>query len=746
MKKQLIFSSLLLKGFSSVIIQTLLMRELFIVFYGNELTFSIILSVWLIAGAIGSGFIGNLFKNPFNAIRPYCLFQILLSIWLPLAIILIRTSKVLLGVSFAEAFGIGHIVIISILSLLWLALSDGALFNIGFRLVSSVSGPQESSVAKIYLLESLGVIVGGMAFTFIFLTIFNSFQIAFLISVLNLLCCSLLLTHDKNKWLKAASWLIFLNFLGLYVQSPIFQKLTLAQQWQKKHIVAYENSVYGNIAVSQELSQYTIFYDGLPTISIPMPETYFTEDFIHIPLLAKPNARKILFVGNAVGGLLAEALKYPVSKIVYVELDPVFIKIIQSLKEPTTEKELKDPRVNIQLTDGRNYVKSTSERFDCVFVNTGLPTSLAINRYYTKEFFAEVRRILGPDGIAVFKTWGSLAYLSDELKKINASLLKTLSSIFAYVDVVPGDGFNIFIASRQKPNLDAGYLAKNWRVLNLKTYLINPVYLQLRLQKPYLEWFYASIKDEIKRVSINQDLKPTGLYEGLSLYYAQFSKKIPKVFSGFKKVKPAHLPIALILFFIFWRLFSKRKDMRAMTLNFTVLSTGFFAMSIQIIVLFLFQSLLGYLFQWLAILTTSFMVGASLGATYANKKLKLLTDYKKLSRMELTLPVATGLFMLLPIVFFGKNIGWSFSLISILAGFLVGLEIPIVYHLYIKSANLSKISPSKIAGQLYCLDLIGACLGALVAPLVLIPSCGIPPTVLILCLLKIGNSWNVSKL
>ena len=743
MKKPLIFSAILLKGFSCVIAQTLLIRELLIVFYGNELTFGIILSVWLISGALGSGFIGNLFKNPENIVRPYCLFQVLLSLWLPVAIILIRTSRTLLGVSFAEVLGIGSIVAIAALSLSLLALSDGAMFNIGFRLVSKVAGAQESSVAKIYLLESLGIIIGGITFTFVLLAVFNSFQIAFLIAGLNLFLCGLFLMRDKNVWLRVGAWVLFLNALGLCFQSQALQKMTLARQWQKKNIVVDENSVYGNIAVSKDFSQYTIFYDGLPTISIPTPETYFTEDFIHIPLLAKKNIENVLLVGNAVGGLLTEALKYPLKKIVYVELDPVFIRVLKSLPDPTTEKELKDARVDIESTDGRNYIKNTRERFDAVFVNTGLPTSLAINRYYTVEFFDRVLGVLKRDGIAVFKTWGSLAYLSDEVKKINASLLKTLLNVFPYVEAVPGDGFNIFIASQEKINLDVDVLVDNWKGLGLKTHLINPEYLALRLQKPYHDWFYDGLKSEMKNAPVNQDLRPIGLTEGLSLYYSQFSKKIPKVFSGFKKVKPGPLTAGLILFFIIWRQFCGQKNIRTRTLNFTVLSTGLFAMSIQIIVLFLFQSLLGYLFQWLAILTTSFMAGASLGAYYANKRIKVLSEYKILSAVEIALPLITAVFILLAC---RVSVRWLFSLVSISAGMLVGLELPMIYHIYVKTADPLKTVSSKVAGRLYCLDLIGACLGALVAPLVLIPSCGILPTTFILCLMKTINGWNVYRL
>ena len=352
-----------------------------------------------------------------------------------------------------------------------------------------------------------------------------------------------------------------------------------------------------------------------------------------------------------------------------------------------------NPRVTLESTDGRNYIKRTSSSFDVVFVNTGLPTTLVLNRYYTRDFFREIRRVLTKKGILVLKNWGSLATLSPELASVNASLYKTLSSEFRYREVIPGDGFNIFIASDEKINLNPGFLEANWRDLKLKTALINPVYIHLRLQKSYRDWFYASLKNEWGLASINQDLKPIGLYEALSLYYAQFSEKIPKFFTGLKKISPPPLAAGLLLFFGFWQLLSKRNVIKAIpTLKLAVASTGFFAMSVQLIVLFLFQSILGYLFQWLAILSMSFMVGTSAGAFFANKRLQNF-DYKKLGWTEIGLSMMSTIFIFSTIALFKNRTGlalttpWFFSTISICTGFLVGLEIPVVYGLAIKGGE-----------------------------------------------------------
>ncbi|MBU1912606.1 MAG: methyltransferase domain-containing protein, partial [Candidatus Omnitrophica bacterium] len=643
-----------------------------------------------------------------------------------------------------------NILTITVISLASVAILDGTMFTIAFRLVTQTIDKKPSAMAKIYLIESIGLIIGGLTFAFIMLSVFNAFQIAFILSSANILA-SLFLLKDNSRLLKKIIFsLVFLISITCLIFSGPIQKLTLKIQWHKKNIVAYENSIFGNIAVSKENNQYTIFYDGLPTLSLPAGDTFFIEDFIHIPLLLNPNAKSILFIGQAAGGLIQEALKYPEIEITYCEIDPVFIKTLLTLKNKQIQKELNNPRVHIQLTDGRSFIKTTDQKYDVIFVNVGLPTSLSINRYYTQEFFTEIKRHLKPRGLAVFKTWGTLSYLSDEFLAMNATIYKTLRASFNYLEAIPGDGFNIFIATGTKQKIDTAAMIGHCRNLNIQTSLINLSYLNLRLDPSYQQWFFDSLKPELEKAVINQDLKPAGLYAALRLYYAQFSIQIPSVFKSFSKIEPNHLILLILALFVFLRWLSRSIKNTAMTLSITALTSGIFTMSTQVTVLLLFQSFLGILFQWLAVLTTSFMAGIAAGTFLANKKLKTLSSLKALSLIEILLPAGITLLALLTAYIFNNTynpntLKWLFSLLSFSAGGLIGLEIPIIFSLITRSHSQSR--PSHIsAGRLYCLDLTGACIGALITPLILIPNYGIILTILLMCLLKISNSINLSLL
>ena len=61
------------------------------------------------------------------------------------------------------------------LSLLPIALVDGIQFPFGCKLYSSTKKEGSASIGKVYILEAIGMMLGGIIFTYVFLKFFNSF-------------------------------------------------------------------------------------------------------------------------------------------------------------------------------------------------------------------------------------------------------------------------------------------------------------------------------------------------------------------------------------------------------------------------------------------------------------------------------------------------------------------------------------------------------------------------------------------
>lgn len=92
MKRILIFG-LLLMGFSFTVTQGLLIRELLVAFFGNELSIGLILGNWLILEAVGSGLLGKLADRWGGKAPSFAALQVLFALFLPLCLYAAYTSR-----------------------------------------------------------------------------------------------------------------------------------------------------------------------------------------------------------------------------------------------------------------------------------------------------------------------------------------------------------------------------------------------------------------------------------------------------------------------------------------------------------------------------------------------------------------------------------------------------------------------------------------------------------------------------
>jgi len=71
--KRILRFGFLLMGFSFTVTQGLLIRELLVAFFGNELSIGLILGNWLVLEAVGSGLLGKLADRWRGKVSPFAL-------------------------------------------------------------------------------------------------------------------------------------------------------------------------------------------------------------------------------------------------------------------------------------------------------------------------------------------------------------------------------------------------------------------------------------------------------------------------------------------------------------------------------------------------------------------------------------------------------------------------------------------------------------------------------------------------
>ncbi|MEA3560303.1 MAG: fused MFS/spermidine synthase, partial [Candidatus Omnitrophota bacterium] len=641
--------------------------------------------------------------------------------------------------------GFGWIFSLSLLTLLPLSLFHGALFTFGCRVYHLLAGrdktvgqtPQPShSIGRVYAWEAIGTIFGGIIFTYVFIRWFNSFQTVFIIALLNLAVCLALLKlkGSPSRALKVLSAVFFAVFLWLVFGpgADNIHQFSINRQWENFKLLDYQNSIYGNVAVSQLDGQYSFFSNAVPVITAPYPDIAFVEEFGNIPLLFHPRPRDILIISAGAGGLINEILKHPVKNIDYLEIDPLILEMVRKYPTALTKKELSDQRVHIKYSDGRRFIKQTAESYDLVLIGVSEPSDLQKNRLFTEEFFSLAKKRLKNSGVLAFSLAGSLSYLSPQLRDVNKCILNSLKRIYPYVRVIPGDN-NLFLASDCKGILKVTpqLLVKRINSRGLKTRLLSISYLEYRFDPRRLNWFLGTLKGATHKT--NKDFRPLAVFKYGSYWNAQFSPYMGKILKALERVNLKILSVLVFILtgIIYFAYLSNRRFSR-IGIPFCIFATGFFGMLINLILIFGFQIRYGYLYYQIGILLTAFMSGIALGSIVMTNRLRRIKkDWFVFLSLEFLI-ILLALIISLLIDNFTRPL---FLVFCFAAGALVGSEFPLAGKMYLRAVD--KLGAR--TGLLYSSDLIGGWLAGILGGMVFLPVLGVFNTCLVIAMLKFAG-------
>jgi spermidine synthase len=684
---RLILWSVIGAGVSSVTVQLLTIREFLSQFQGNEITISLTLFCWLMLAGLGS-LLARSIRNPFPTV--YALLILFLAFW-PLAqIVLIRSMRDMFFIRGASP-GFYEIV------LYVLAMTGPYCVVIGLILPQALVLMNHRfhhfTSGHLYLTDSIGDIAGGALFTLALVYLLKPFAILAVTSSLLVLTALLLLAGLKRYFLLFLAALCASMFYVLSLSSH-FELYTLSMQYGE--IVRYEESPYGRIVVTREGQQHTFWGSGLPLLADA--NVMNVEERIHYPLSQLEKVQNVLMISGGHRNALEEVLKHHPETIDYVELDPYLTGAVEQMGFLK-----KGPGIQVINTDGRRYIRTTGKRYDAVLVDLPDPDTFQINRFFTGEFFEMVKGILSESGILSFGSSYSPNYLSDVTRQKLCSIYTTAKLHFRNVLVLPG-GKAYFLCRNGELTTDvAGRLAEK----SVKT--------------SYVEGFFHGnvTEDRIKDLgrqleaagSVNQDFAPSLIHLALKEGFAVHG------------TSPYLLLIVLLGASALYLLALAREE-------YLLFSSGLVTMGAEMVVIFAFQVIYGFIYKEVGAIITAFLLGLLPGAILGN-----LASPRKKRGMILSDLALLGLLFLLfvwvkfyrvdlpPFVFL--TYCFTFSLFC-------GYQFPVAAAVIGEEKNP--------AARCLAADLVGAGVGTLATGALLIPIWGIEWALVFLILVKISSN------
>ena len=193
----MLFLSLFILGFSSLVSQIVMTRELIVSFYGNEFFIGWLLFGWLFWVGIGSIIIKSS-RKIFFGLPLLLICHLLVALLVPLSVFWIRLSKSLFTSAAGQIPDLMPAVIISFFAVAPLCLILGIQFTAAsqYGLQRYVGKEEAGLLGKVYFYEALGFVIGGLVFSY-GLVFLNEFQTSSILIFLNLTAVFILLFFEK---------------------------------------------------------------------------------------------------------------------------------------------------------------------------------------------------------------------------------------------------------------------------------------------------------------------------------------------------------------------------------------------------------------------------------------------------------------------------------------------------------------------------------------------------------------------
>ena len=767
-------------GMYAMLSQVLLLRELLVAFYGNELTIGAMLSVWLVVIGAGSLAVLPLLRRVPTTVLPWGLVVLLVILAgvLPAQVWLIRVIRSVIHVPYGEYVPFLSMLVSTTLILLPACLSIGIIFPCACHL----AGIQDSrAVGRLYAVESLGSLIGGALFTFVFvlwLTPLATLVIASLVALVGaaiiapragvrrcLLLPILVLAVagvcprclSGLEWASIeARWRAFGCLPASMPQLPASR--AAAPEENTARLVASVDSRYQNLALIEAQEQMTLYGNG--QVLAVFPDPIGGEHNINFIMAQNPTAASVLLIGGNPVNDIPELLKYPLRRLVHVELDGDIGRLLDRVGGPEYWKAVADPRYVEAEVDGPRFVKASRDLFDIVIVAAPEPTTIALNRFYTLDFYQAVKRRLSAGGF-LYTAIEASENLQEEAAGLTASICQSLQGVFSRVLVTGGTRNQIFAGMDDSPlTFDRQVLFQRSAGAGLRHRYFRPEYfLNADEISPDKTEFVKKRLAGIK-VSANTALRPISTFYHLMLWSRFSGSQLEGLLAGLGRVHynkgwtiigTAGAIVVFISLCLGLGLYRRRNGAEPCLnvrcqwaqgmLGLVIATTGFCGMAMELALIFMFQSLLGYIYARIGLIVAVFMLGLMLGALSFTKPSRssrvVWSAVVGLDVLLLVMALAVPPFMTRfshsPLLA-GSGIlveGFIDSLI-LLTGWAVGAQFVGINHLLRETG----MPLGAAAASANAADLFGAALGGLVIGVVWLPLGGIQASCFLLAAIK----------
>ena len=146
-------------------------------------------------------------------------------------------------------------------------------------------------------------------------------------------------------------------------QSFVIDEVLYESRTDHQHLIIFRNEEFGNVMALDGVVQTT-----------QKDEFIYHEMLAHVPIFAHGNAKRVLIIGGGDGGILREVLKHPqIEHVTMVEIDRAVVEMCSEFFPAHSNGAFDDPRVNLVIADGVEFIVGNREKFDVIISDSTDP-------------------------------------------------------------------------------------------------------------------------------------------------------------------------------------------------------------------------------------------------------------------------------------------------------------------------------------------------------------------------------------
>jgi len=745
-------------GLFTIAAQALFFREFISTFESNDISVGVFFGCWFLWVGLGAiivyrakNFAEKLLNNT----------EFLFLCYIPafiIQLVLIIQARELAGIEYYQLLPIRTIILLSILINAPVSIITGMLFPTACRWFQPVRNSitsnnivqkgrvsnwfqqdQELPISRVYILEAAGSLIGGLGATILLGFGVSSVTIFFILAFIVTFSFSFVQLARLKRWVWAFVPVCILICLFAGADKYLSQQLRIIK-WSK---LLPKDALSGSFQTAQAEYLYGVYQDQWVAVRQgstceTLPDRESAGLIAAIGLCQNPDAKRVLVIGSGLG-LCYEFLRLPqIETITWAHCDDEYVQKVE--KFIPAELKIDDKRLYRLAGDVRSLLSEKKQYYDIVILNLPDATSSILNRFFTLEFYRQVKGALRPDGLLQVRIAGGANIMGTELINLGASTKLTLQKVpFSQLVLTPGEDTWFIVSNGGKLVEDPAVCRDRFAEIQGASHICPPdalfsVYLPNRAAAALESYSRADLPESLL---VNRDFRPLAHLYSLLLAAKQSGAPVTRLIKHLAMAGALVFVIPVLVLIALRFVYVLKTDPQGNTSSFNssflVFSAGWIGIGVVIALMYLYQTRFGSLYLHIGIISSLFMVGLTAGAILISSLIN-----RALRSETLLFTVVSINTLILAVIAFWPAEQWThliFAVTFILCGLCTGCYFPLAA----KQLKDSGFEVGQAGSKLETADHLGASVGGLVTSLVLVPVLGAKVTLFVFILLILAN-------